>query len=100
MDKGIILMGEAANQYITFRYIELGCVIAFMVAFFVSGYLIYKQIVKTSLKQMKKKVKVIIEYDDKGLSKKKWFKVNAESIKYCLDTFYAGIVKFEVTERK
>jgi len=49
---------------------------------------------------MKKKVKVVIEYDDRGLSKKKWFRVNAESVKYCLDTFYAGIVEFTVKELK
>jgi len=47
---------------------------------------------------MKKKLKVVIKYDDRGFSKKKWFRVNAESVKYCLDTFYAGIVQFSVEE--
>ena len=51
-----------------------------------------------------KKGKITVEISYQlNIKKKKnppWFCFNPESVKFCLDTFWAGIVKFDVKEIK
>lgn len=44
MDEGVILVGEAAKAYITYKYVELAVVVVFMVALIYGCYKLIKSI--------------------------------------------------------